>query len=119
MTRCKQVNYVLITIFLIPFILMFRPVVIIFKMFDNPLYAPNGWRWCCPFKRWTEDCFSNSCCGKAWIIYVTVVIIIPCIFVLAFIIGCFNLAIFYVPAFLYQTLRLIRVSCYRCTFFIK
>ena len=85
---------------LIPLILLVHPVVILFKMFDNPLYAPNGYRWCCPFKEWVESCF-DGCCGKVWIIYVVYVVIVPCILVLGLIIGCFNIAIFAIPAYLF------------------
>ncbi len=101
MSKCRQINMVLLTILMIPLILLFRPVVIIFKMMDNPLYAPNGWRWCCPFKRWVEECFPNSCWGKCWIVYVTYVIIVPCLFVLGLLIGCVNIIVFGLPALMF------------------
>jgi hypothetical protein len=50
-TKCKTINSILLTMLLIPFILLLRPVVILFKIFNNPLYAPQRWRWCCPFNR--------------------------------------------------------------------
>jgi hypothetical protein len=39
-SRCRQVCSCLLTILLIPLILLVQPVVIIFKMVNNPLYAP-------------------------------------------------------------------------------
>merc|ERR1712218_758184 len=69
-SRCRQVCSCLLTLLLIPFILLFHPIVIVFKAFYNPLYMPREARWMCPFKEWLETCFEDNCCGKIWIFYV-------------------------------------------------
>lgn len=119
LTKCKTINSILLTMLLIPLILLVRPVVILFKIFAEPLYAPQRWRWCCPFKRWVEEECNNSCLGKCWLYYVIYVIICPIILTLGLIIGLFNNLIFAVPAYIYQTVRLLRVSCYKCACFVK
>ena len=51
--------------------------------------------------------------------YVIYVIIVPIILTIGLVIGCFNIIIFVLPAFIYQSVRLLRVACYRCACFIK
>ena len=118
-TKCRTINSIVCTMLLIPFILLFRPVVILFKIFSNPLYAPQQWRWCCPFQRWAQEECNGSCCRKLWLLYVIYVIICPCILVLGLVLGSFNIIIFALPAFFYQSVRLLRVLFYRCPCFVK
>lgn len=119
LTRCRQVNYVLLTMLLIPFILLFRPVVVLFQMFNNPYYAPAKWRWCCPFRDWSQNCFWGGCWGTCLLMCTIYLAVVPCILVLGLLVGCVKMAILILPAYIYQTLRLLRVCCYRCSCFNK
>ena len=100
-TKCRTINSILITMLLIPLILLVRPVVIIFKIFANPLYAPLRWRWCCPFSRWAEEECNGSCWRKVWLLYVIYVIIVPVILIIGLLLGALNLLIFGLPAYIY------------------
>jgi hypothetical protein len=97
----------------IPFLLLFKPVRILWKSFAEPLYFPLKWRWCCWCKPLMESVSSRCkglCCG--FFIYF---LCLPLLLILGLILGTINCAIFVLPAWLYQVWRLLRIICTRQT----
>jgi hypothetical protein len=102
----------IIHLFLIPFILLFYPVYVLFMAFINPFYMPKEIRCLCFCKHLSM--IVDKCCFTCCLFTFSV----PFIFILGIFIGVINVLVFIVPAFIYKLYKLISMiifwRCYCC-----
>ena len=118
-SKCKVITFATITIFLVPFILIWKPIRVLLKSFKEPLYFPQRWRWCCPCQLWMVAADNRSCCCKLCTCITIFSLLLPLVFLVGLVLGLINMAIFVVPAMLYQIYRLLRIIFNRCPCLVK
>ena len=114
-TKCRLFWFALLQFLLIPLILIMKPIRVIFASFRNPLYFPQGWRWCCPYQGWlTNCCLYRCCCCRLALCLTIYTFILPMLILFGFVVGLLNCAIMILPAWAYQLYRITRIVFNRC-----
>ena len=110
-SRMKMIGYTLFHLLMIPFTLLFYPIFVLFSAYINPYYMPKELRCLCFCKAMNDKfCPFSKCSPCLWFLAFA-----PIIFCLGLLIGCANLAIFLVPAYIIKIYKLLKMSlCWRC-----
>ena len=107
--RCALICTTICHLILIPFTLLFNPVVIALAAYRNPYYMPQRYRWLCFCSTWARRI--DNCCFSCLLF----MFFLPFVIVIGLVLGCFNLAIKIVPAVLFKLWKLLVMVCYwRC-----
>lgn len=107
--RCKLIFFTIIDLILIPFNLLLYPVYVLMMAYINPFYIPIKFRWIC-FCKDVSLRFNNCCCSA--LLFMT---FLPFVLSFGLIVGCFNLAIKIVPAYIWKIYKLfIMIFYWRC-----
>ena len=102
----RMICYMFLQLFTIPFTLLFYPVYVLMNAFINPFNMPKKYRFLC----FCKDISNNACCGCLIFLFFA-----PIIFCIGLALGCINLAVFIVPAYINKIYTLLKMLLFwRC-----